>query len=88
MVQYKVINRFEEGEHDGHVYKPGDIYPAEGKKLVKARAEFLMKRHEEYNVAFLEEIKESKKPSTTAKSTQKTTKKESEEAKSTEKSDE
>ena len=88
MVQYKVINRFEEKEHGGHVYKPGDVYPAEGKKLTKARAEFLMKRHEEYNVAFLEEMEEPKKPSIATKSTPKTTKKEGEAPKSTEKSDE
>ena len=88
MVQYKVINRFQEKEHDNHVYEAGDPYPADGKKLVKARAEFLMKRHEEYKVAFLEEVEEPKKPSTTAKNTQKTTKKEGEAPKSTEKSDE
>ena len=62
MSQYKVINRFKEKNHDGHVYEEGDVYPAKGKKLVKARAEFLTKIHAEYGVAFLEEIVEKKEP--------------------------
>ncbi len=85
---YKTVNRFREEEHDNHVYEVGDPYPAEGKKLVKSRAEFLTKVHEEYKISFLEKIEEPKKPSTTAKNTQKTTKKEGEAPKSTEKSDE
>ena len=75
MSKYKVINRFQEKNHDGHVYEKGDTYPATGKKLVKSRAEFLTKRHAEYGVAFLEEIEEKKdpekqpeKPSTSEKS--------------------
>ena len=62
MSKYKVINRFQETHHDGHVYEKGDTYPAKGKKLVKARAEFLTKIHEEYGVAFLEEVEEKKEP--------------------------
>lgn len=54
--QYKVINRFQEKNHEDHIYEQGDIYPAEGKKLVKTRADFLMKRHATYGVAFLEEV--------------------------------
>lgn len=50
---YKVINRFKEMKHDGHVYEVGDTYPVEGHKLVKARAEFLTKVHDTYGVAFL-----------------------------------
>lgn len=50
---YKVINRFKETRHDGHVYEVGDTYPVEGHKLVKARAEFLTKKNETYGVAFL-----------------------------------
>lgn len=61
---YKVINRFEEKNHDGHVYEVGDPYPANGKKLVKTRAEFLMKVHAKYKVAFLEAIEEPKKAPT------------------------
>jgi len=58
---YKVINRFQEKNHDDHVYEIGDDYPAGGKKLVKTRAEALTKVHDEYNVAFLKVVEEPKK---------------------------
>lgn len=58
---YKAINRFQEKNHDDHVYEAGDPYPAEDKKLVKARAEFLTKVHAKYEVAFLETVEEPKK---------------------------
>ena len=58
---YKVINRFQEKNHDGHVYEVGDNYPVDGKKLVKARAESLTEIHEEYGVAFLKAVEEPKK---------------------------
>ena len=61
MSQYKVINRFQEKNHDGHVYEIGDTYPAEGKKLVKTRADSLMKVHKDYGIAFLEAVEEPKK---------------------------
>ena len=61
---YKVINRFQDKNHDGHVYEVGDTYPAEGKKLVKTRAEFLTKVHSEYGVAFLEVVEDPKKTAT------------------------
>lgn len=67
---YKVINRFKEVQHNGHVYEPGDAYPVEGHKLVKARAESLTKVHAEYGVAFLQEIEE-KKTATSTKNAQK-----------------
>lgn len=61
MSQYKVINRFQENNHAGHVYEVGDTYPADGKKLVKARAEALTEVHKEYGVAFLKAVEEPKK---------------------------
>ncbi|WP_428909474.1 hypothetical protein [Niallia sp. Krafla_26] len=57
---YKVINRFKENQHDDHIYEVGKPYPAEGKKLVKSRAEYLTKVHPKYGVAFLQEIEEKK----------------------------
>lgn len=60
--QYKVINRFKEKNHDDHVYEEGKPYPAEGKKLVKARADFLTKVHSDYGVAFLEEVAQPTPP--------------------------
>lgn len=61
---YKVINRFKEKFHDDHIYEVNDPYPAEGKKLVKTRAEALTKVHDEYNVAFLKAVEEPKKAPT------------------------
>ncbi|MED4887767.1 hypothetical protein [Lysinibacillus fusiformis] len=58
---YKVINRFKEKNHDGHIYEVGDNYPADGKKLVKTRAEALTEIHKEYDVAFLKAVEEPKK---------------------------
>jgi len=66
---YKVINRFQENNHDGHIYEIGDTYPADGKKLVKTRADSLTEVHKEYGIAFLKAIEEPKKvaPKRTAK---------------------
>lgn len=70
---YKVINRFKENNHDGHIYEIGDNYPANGKKLVKARAEALTEVHEEYGVAFLKAVEEPKKATTKQASKQPST---------------
>lgn len=58
---YKVINRFQENNHDGHIYEIGDTYPADGKKLVKTRADSLTEVHKEYGIAFLKAVEEPKK---------------------------
>lgn len=73
ILSYKVINRFKEKNHDGHVYEIGDDYPAAGKKLVKTRAESLTKVHPEYGVAFLQanEEKPAAKKTAAAKATEK-----------------
>ena len=70
---YKVINRFKEKNHDGHIYEVGDNYPTNGKKLVKARAEALTEVHEEYGVAFLKADEEPKKAPTKQASKQPST---------------
>ena len=65
---YKVINRFRENNHDGHVYEVGDTYPAEGKRLNKTRAEELTKKHAKYKKAYLvadeKKAEKPEKPST------------------------
>jgi len=76
---YKVINRFKEEIHDNHIYEINDPYPAEGKKLVKARAEFLTKVHKEYGVAFLKAVEEPKKATTKQASKQPSTDEKSDE---------
>ena len=68
-MDYKVIRRFKELRHDGHVYEVGDIYPTTGKKLVKSRADELTKVHPVYGHAFLEEVEE--KPKTPKKTDEK-----------------
>ncbi|WGT38499.1 hypothetical protein QH639_22250 [Lysinibacillus sp. 1 U-2021] len=70
---YKAINRFKEEIHDDHIYEVNDPYPAEGKKLVKARAEFLTKVHPKYKVAFLKAVEEPKKAITKQASKQPST---------------
>ncbi|MGE6603948.1 hypothetical protein ACQKEY_19860 [Lysinibacillus fusiformis] len=70
---YKVINRFKENNHDGHIYEIGDNYPADGKKLVKSRAEALTEVHSEYGVAFLKAVEEPKKATTKQASKQPST---------------
>lgn len=66
---YKVINRFRETHHNNHIYEVGDTYPAEGKKLVASRAEFLRKKHAQYDVAFLEKVEEKLDDKPAAKKT-------------------
>ena len=61
-----MIDRFQEKHHDGHVYEVGDTYPADGKKLVKVRAESLTNIHKEYGVAFLEVVEKPNKETTMA----------------------
>ncbi|MFY0521169.1 hypothetical protein ACOMCU_25575 [Lysinibacillus sp. UGB7] len=56
MSKYKVINRFQDKSHEGHIYEVGDAYPTDGKKLIKTRAESLTNIHKEYGVAFLEAV--------------------------------
>lgn len=76
---YKVLNTFKEKEHDNHIYEEGHIYPAEGYEADEKRVEFLQKKHEEYDVKFLEtpKAKESKGASKgeTEKGKKETTKK-------------
>jgi hypothetical protein len=71
---YKVINRFKEKHHDGRIYEVGDVYPAVGKKFVKARAEGLSKTHPIYGVAFLELV-QGTPPGTSIEKTETTNKK-------------
>lgn len=58
---YKVINRFIEKNHNGHVYEVGDTYPVDGKKLVKKRADELTQVHPQYGVVFLQVIEDDEK---------------------------
>lgn len=55
MTQYKVVSRFQESKHEGHVYEVGDIYPVEGKKVTKARITELSTTENKYNQIFIAE---------------------------------
>ena len=58
---WKVTHEFKEVKHDGHIYKVGDVYPAEGFEADAERVAFLQKQHEQYGVSFLEETEEEPK---------------------------
>ena len=60
MTKYKVINKFKEKNHGGHVYEVGDVYPKQGERFNKQRAEYLAKYNADFKKVFLEEIKEAK----------------------------
>lgn len=61
MTSYTVVNRFRDKQHD-YIYEIGEAYPAEGKKLVKSRAEELTKIHPQYRMVFLEPVEVKKEP--------------------------
>ena len=55
MADYKVVRRFKETKHDGHVYEVGDSYPKEGSRATKARLEELSTQKNKYEQIFIEE---------------------------------
>ncbi|MBL3731555.1 termination factor Rho [Lysinibacillus sp. HST-98] len=61
MAQHKVVRRFKELKHDGHIYEVGDNYPVEGKKATKARLEELSTTKNKYQQIFIEEVTETPK---------------------------
>lgn len=54
MANYKVVRRFKDTKHNGHIYEVGDEYPLAGKKSTKARLEELSTTANKYNVVFIE----------------------------------
>jgi len=61
MIKAKVINKFQEKEHDNHTYKPGDVYPAEGYEATEERVAFLAEQHPEYKKKFLSDVQKAEK---------------------------
>lgn len=51
--KYKVVQRFKETKHDGHIYEVGDYYPVEGKRSVKARLTELSTKANRYKQIFI-----------------------------------
>lgn len=58
---FKVVRRFKELKHDGHIYEVGDAYPNKGKKASKARLEELSTKKNKYGQIYIEEIDETPK---------------------------
>ncbi|MEK3995637.1 termination factor Rho [Psychrobacillus sp. FSL K6-2365] len=56
MMAHKVIVRFKENKHDGHIYKIGDEYPVKGKKATKTRIDELSTTDNSYKQIFIEEV--------------------------------
>jgi hypothetical protein len=59
ILAYKVVRRFKELKHDGHIYNVGDIYPKVGCKATKARLEELSTTKNKYGQIYIEEVKEA-----------------------------
>jgi hypothetical protein len=55
---HKVVRRFKELKHDGHIYDVGDSYPKEGSKTTKARSEELSTTRNKYGQIFIKEVEE------------------------------
>lgn len=52
-MDYKVIRRFRELKHDGHIYEVGDTYPMKGEKATKARLEELSTTKNKCSMVFI-----------------------------------
>jgi hypothetical protein len=55
---HKVVRRFKELKHDGHIYEVGDAYPKEGSKATKSRLEELSTTKNKYAQVFIEDVEE------------------------------
>lgn len=56
MISAKVVNPFKANEHNGHFYKAGDQYPAEGFSADEERIYFLTGVHPKYKKVYLAEV--------------------------------
>ena len=51
--KYKVVQRFREVKHGGHIYEVNDYYPVEGKRATKARIAQLTTTNNKENEIFI-----------------------------------
>lgn len=65
---YKVINRFYDKEDNHTLYEVGEGFPKGNSKPSKKRIEELLNKHPKYGIAFIEEVKETRKRSPKAES--------------------
>ncbi|WP_054767318.1 hypothetical protein [Lysinibacillus parviboronicapiens] len=54
--KYKVVQRFKEVKHDGHIYKVNDYYPVKGKRATKARIAQLLTTNNKEKQVFIVEV--------------------------------
>lgn len=55
---YRVVRRFKDLKHGGHIYKEGDQYPVEGRKTTKKRLEQLAEGKNKYKQVYIEKVDE------------------------------
>lgn len=55
---FKVVRRFKDLKHGGHIYEVGDVYPKEGFKATKKRLEELSTGKNNYKQVYIEEVNE------------------------------
>lgn len=56
---YKVVRRFKEIEHDGHIYEVDDNYPEEGYKTSKQRIVELSTTKNKCKQIFIEKVEKT-----------------------------
>lgn len=56
MITARVVNPFQALEHNNHMYKAGDTYPAEGFQAEEERVYFLTGVHPEYKKIYLADV--------------------------------
>ena len=56
MITARVVNPFQALEHNGHMYKAGDTYPAEGFEATEKRVYFLTGVHPKYKKIYLADV--------------------------------
>jgi len=71
MVFYKVINTFQEKEHENTVYEKDGTYPKEGFEANEERVKYLQSDKNPYKKAFLGDEVEAKDEKTDTKASKK-----------------
>ncbi|WP_107838393.1 hypothetical protein [Metasolibacillus meyeri] len=61
-ISARVVNEFNEEQHNNHHYKADDVYPAEGYEAKEERVYFLTGIHPKYKKIFLADVTEFKEP--------------------------
>lgn len=54
-----VVNDFAEKEHNGHLYRAGESYPANGFEATAERVSFLAQVHPKYKKIYLANVQET-----------------------------